>query len=418
MDVVWKPQYESRGLLQHWRAATIAVIVAFVWVGWTAFLYRREFIIAAWPIERSGFPFGRDFCNLAAAVQAALAGELGPGYGPGEHRVGLGRIAGLNESRMVLSYPPTALWLALPFATMPLVWAMAGWLCLSVLAFGLAVGRAARAWIGPFLVFVTAFLPASLVALQYGQTSYLLAACVGSGFLLRDRNPVVAGALLAVLVVKPQLGLLLPAALLALGSWRAVVMTAVFAGLYVAVTTVAFGLDPWLQFIQITLPQQRDILFDPNFRPQLYIGPFHLVRTLGASVWQALVVQGVAILTVISVLWRALPRIADDDVRLLVLMLGIMMSTAYLQMYELPLVLLPLLRLAVRFEGLDKGVQAMLPRLGVLLIVGPMVTMGLALDHQINLTVLVHAYALHALVTGRVGRDNSGRDLTGAGIRL
>ncbi len=54
-----------------------------------------------------------------------------------------------------------------------------------------------------------------------GQNSTWTAALSGSGLSLLERRPLLAGGLLGLLIYKPQLGLLIPVALLAGRHWRA-----------------------------------------------------------------------------------------------------------------------------------------------------------------------------------------------------
>ena len=63
--------------------------------------------------------------------------------------------------------------------------------------------------------------PAVFINAVGGQNSTWTAALFGSGLSLLERRPLLAGGLLGLLIYKPQLGLLIPVALLAGRHWRA-----------------------------------------------------------------------------------------------------------------------------------------------------------------------------------------------------
>src|SRR5258706_16321345 len=63
--------------------------------------------------------------------------------------------------------------------------------------------------------------PAVFVNAVRGQNGTWTAALCGGGLSLLERRPLLAGGLLGLLIYKPQLGLLIPVALLAGRHWRA-----------------------------------------------------------------------------------------------------------------------------------------------------------------------------------------------------
>jgi Glycosyltransferase family 87 len=93
-----------------------------------------------------------------------------------------------------------------------------------------------------------------------GQTALLTSACLYFGMLFARSRPTLAGALLALLVAKPQLGLAVPAALIGLAAPSAFLRTAIFAILYVLASAAVLGLEPWVLFLKVTLPQQTHVL--------------------------------------------------------------------------------------------------------------------------------------------------------------
>jgi hypothetical protein len=140
--------------------------------------------------------------------------------------------------RYFVSPPPVA-WLAAPLTALPLVLAFWIFALTSAVAFALAgwllvPGRG----LGRLAIFLTAAgtYPV-LIAIQTGQVVPLVAAAIGLGWWLAVRgHRVAAGLVLVAVLLKPQVGLLVPVALLAAGQRR--VFLVWFAGA-AALTTIA-----------------------------------------------------------------------------------------------------------------------------------------------------------------------------------
>ena len=96
-------------------------------------------------------------------------------------------------------------------------------------------------WLIPALTF-----PGVWVAIVTGQNSLFTLAAAGAALLLLRRFPVAAGACIALLCIKPQLGMLFPLYLLCDRQWRAIASAALFSLLYVAMSWLVFGTDALL----------------------------------------------------------------------------------------------------------------------------------------------------------------------------
>jgi hypothetical protein len=78
-----------------------------------------------------------------------------------------------------------------------------------------------------------------------GQAGLLVAALFIGGMKLLPKRPLIAGIILGLLVVKPQLGLLLPFALAAGREWRAIAGAAISSIGLAALSLLVFGWAPW-----------------------------------------------------------------------------------------------------------------------------------------------------------------------------
>jgi hypothetical protein len=81
-------------------------------------------------------------------------------------------------------------------------------------------------------------------------------------FACLDERPIVAGILIGLLTVKPQLGILFPFALIASGRWRVFFSAAVTALALLAASVAIGGVEGWQAYITKALPLQREVLQD------------------------------------------------------------------------------------------------------------------------------------------------------------
>jgi alpha-1,2-mannosyltransferase len=212
-------------------------------------------------------------------------------------------------------------------------------------ALRLALGRSIG-WLPAVMVLV----PGIQIALLYGQTSLFVAAILVIGLTLADRRPSVAGAVSALLVAKPHLALLIPVAFVSLRQWRALVACIAFAGAYLALTLIAFGVEPWRIFFKVVVPRQlTTVTALAPWLPEMLISPYLVLIGCGASPSLALGVQiVVAAISAFAVYW-SLPRLAADPaLRLLVVASATLLASPYMQVYEFAIPGLAALAVAAR----------------------------------------------------------------------
>ena len=143
---------------------------------------------------------------------------------------------------MPWSYPPTFLVAMQPLGalTFPQAWAVFS--VVSIVALALAV----RPFSGGILPvwFAFAMPPAILPSLYVGQTTALwVAGLLAALAAFRGRRYILAGFFIGLLTLKPQLGLLIPVALIACGAWRTIASAAVTTIVISALATLVVGIE-------------------------------------------------------------------------------------------------------------------------------------------------------------------------------
>ncbi len=141
-------------------------------------------------------------------------------------------------------YPPHYL-----FAVSPLGWLDPHWVWPLWSGATLALFLVAAGLRRPWEVALLAFAPASIVAFAYGQNGFLTSALILGGLRLLPQRQVLGGVLLGLATIKPQLGLLIPVALLAAGQWRALATAAGTLAALFAASALAFGWETWPLFL-------------------------------------------------------------------------------------------------------------------------------------------------------------------------
>jgi Glycosyltransferase family 87 len=179
--------------------------------------------------------------------------------------------------------------------------------------------------------------PATTTTIFAGQSGFFAAALMTAGFRLAKSRPIVAGILLGLLSYKPQLGLLVPIALVAAELWVVIGAACVTVVVMAAAATLAFGWGIWQAWLSM-LPAYAD-MFDAATIP-LRARPTVLanLQMLGVSLPLARGAQGVVGVVVACFVWRCFRR---DSGRLAAaaLLVGTFLSTPHAFYYDLPMVL-------------------------------------------------------------------------------
>jgi hypothetical protein len=200
-------------------------------------------------------------------------------------------------------YPPNTLLLALPFGLLPWWFSYGGFIGLSWAAMAVSL----RLWYHRTSLYVLALAgvtlsPAAAYTFGAGQNSFLSAALLLGGFWQLGRRPVLAGVLLGLLAYKPQLGLLIPVALIAAGAWRSIAAAAATVVGMLLISLIVPGPAIWLGFLHLFLGGQQT----PRLWVELYgQSMFTYLHLAGASMLGANAGQGVAVLIGAAAVWRA-----------------------------------------------------------------------------------------------------------------
>ncbi len=215
-------------------------------------------------------------------------------------------------------YPPYTLLLALPFGLLPWAFSYGGFVVLSFAAMAAALRLWVADWRRYWVVLAgVALCPASAYTIGAGQNSFFSAALLLAGTWLLRVRPFSAGMVLGLLAYKPQLGLLVPLALLAARAWRAIAGAVFTLSALVIVSLAVPGVTIWRGWLALFLYGAAV----PRAWVELYgQSVFTVLRLAHAPAFVANVGQAAAMLTGAAATWLAFRRDGPWLQKLLVLL--------------------------------------------------------------------------------------------------
>jgi hypothetical protein len=189
-----------------------------------------------------------------------------------------------------------------------------------------------------------AFLPVVVVAAT-GQNSFVMAALFIAGMTLMPARPFVAGLVLGCLVLKPQLALLLPVAVIAARQWRAVAGAAISSMGVLLLGLLAFGTAAtaaWLQQMPLYVSIARDGLVGWHKLASVYAA----MRQAGLGADLALTIHGIIAAVAAIAVWQVWRSNAQAGCKAAVLAAATMLVSPYLFLYDAIILVIPFLWLA------------------------------------------------------------------------
>lgn len=212
--------------------------------------------------------------------------------------------SGGHDSLMPWTYPPQFSLLMAPFALIPVGVAYLLF-ATSTLALYLAVLR--RIAGSQFVLVLIVFFPTIGITLACGQNGFLTAALIGLVCLYFEERPVVAGAALGLMIIKPHLAIAFAVYAVLRRSWIVVGTAAAVVLASSALCTAVFGTQIWSALLQSV--RDSSAFLEQGYYP-LYrmISGYAALRTAGLSALGAFLGQGVVAVLALGIVLIAVYR--------------------------------------------------------------------------------------------------------------
>ena len=239
-------------------------------------------------------------------------------------------------------YPPTFLLAVLLFGLLPFGAALILYFALGLSVYGVMLARISRGLDRAWLVWLAAF-PGVPVALGLGQNSLLTVSAAGAALALLETHAGLAGVCIAVLGIKPQLGVLFPLALVCGRQWKALIAASLCMLAFVAGSVAVCGVDAWRAFAAY-LPEFSRIAVEQGGR-EMWLGMptvFAIGRSLGLPVSVAYVVHGLVAAPAVMVMAFLWVKRARFELRATAFVVATLLMQPYVMFYDLVWLILPI----------------------------------------------------------------------------
>jgi hypothetical protein len=322
----------AHGPFGPYRRVGTALAVAVILVSIAEFLWNAH------------APSDRDFISFWGAARLALEGMPAAAYNLDTLHALQSSVASSDGGKLPFPYPPAFLLFVMPFALLSFPAAMALWAS-ATFALYMAAARHAfpnSGWLAA--AFAPVFANAAL-----GQNGFLTASLFIGGLLLLGKRPFLAGLLLGCLAMKPQLGLLLPVALVAARQWRAIAGAAASSVGIIVLGLAVFGLaatQAWVGQMPLYASIARDGLVGWEKLASVYAA----ARQIGLPPEAAFALHVAFATAAAAVVWRVWGSDAEPLAKAAALAAGTMLISPYLFLYDGVILALPFLWLAAAGE--------------------------------------------------------------------
>ena len=199
-------------------------------------------------------------------------------------------------------YPPPMLLPVLAISYLPYNLAFAVW---TVLQLVIAFFLLRSAGLSRTVILLGLLSPAALWSMEMGNISILSGACLVTGLLMADTAPLRAGAVISLLLAKPQAALIVPFALLASRNFRAIIAGLALAALLLGLETAALGPAVWVQFFSTGLAGgHQTLVTEPPIGAERGVSVFWMLRGFGLGIGTSYAGQGIAAVIAAGLTWR------------------------------------------------------------------------------------------------------------------
>lgn len=294
-------------------------------------------VISSDPANAGRFPLGHDFVAFWSAAKLFAEGGAGRLYDLAAYSALQAQIA-VRPGILLWHYPPHFLFLILPLSVVPFAVAYAAFCAVNLGALA-AIRRRVLPFPGAAGLAALFGAPVIAATLVQGQNGALFAACLIGGVMARETGrPWLSAALFALVLAKPQYGVLIPVVLVAQRDWAALMRTALCCVMLTGIVTLALGVEIWPRFLENTRLLGYT-LTDPELLAQM------------PTVWAALslahaqpmivsAVHGAVALVAAGLVGRVWVRSGmDPDLALAALLFGTLLISPYGFRYDMVLTL-------------------------------------------------------------------------------
>ncbi len=285
-----------------------------------------------------------DFRSFWAASRLALGHDPIGAYQPSVHFAAERTIPGFEGvGWAAFFYPPIFLLICLPLALLPFWWSALAWVAATGALLAVSVRRyiprSQSAWLAALS------FPAAWMSAASGQSAVLAAALLALAAQWLDRRPALAGMCFGCLAFKPQLGLVVPVALIAAGRWRIVAAASATVGVLAAASMILFGRSAWIACVD-NLALARMAIDMGDESPGKIPSVEGAALLLGATPFAAALLQAMTAFAVCVFLWTLARRRPGAETEGAAICVAAALCSPWVHFYDLAVLAFPIAWLA------------------------------------------------------------------------
>lgn len=311
-----------RGRLWLWELSALAWILLLPYI-----------MTAHGHLDWSGHALGRDFVNYWSAGQMVREHQVAPIFDRDAFLAAERRLFDPRLPFHFWSYPPVALFLVAPLGWLPYIPGLIIW---SVFGVAVLVPAAKSFLPDPREAALLVVCPATAIDIALGQNGAISAALLIGGLSLWRRRPAAAGALLGLLIFKPQMALMLPLAVLAERRWTTMAAAAAVVLALLSLSVPVFGVQAWRGFLTGSL-QTQQLMLTQGSGPFQWMMPTLLMsgRLLGLPTTVAMTAQAIGAVAAMWAVWNGWRSDADPEAKAALLMAATFLASPQAFNYDL-----------------------------------------------------------------------------------
>jgi len=271
-----------------------------------------------------------DFLSFWAAGRMVADGAGAQIYDIEAHRAVEQTVTAVGT--LPFPYPPPFALMLAPFGVLPFGWGFAAWVALT----GAFFVFAARSWMQDRLALAQ---PSALVNGFIGQNAFLTSGLFLAGLHLLKTRPFMAGAVLGLLIIKPQLAVMLPVAMIAGRHWHAIAGGALSASLLLLVGLVTLASASYAAFFEM-LSTYTEFVAQSRWPWREIASVYALLRYFGIAGAIAMPIHLAVAAVAAMMVWHSWRQ--DRPGKEAVLAAGTLLGTPYLLTYDGVLLALPM----------------------------------------------------------------------------
>ena len=242
-------------------------------------------------------------------------------------------VAVLNDTQIpevVFNYPPLFAVFNLPLGFLDFPSAYFAFLVGTLLGYVFIIGYISNSKLALILATISV---ATLFNFIYGQNGLLTATIGGAALIqLQHRRQVLAGILIGLLSIKPHLGLLFPAALFAIGAWRALFAATITVAAMLAVSFELLGVKAYVDWFSKMSGLINEI---PQHLWEHVPTTFSFMLSIGASTGMAYLIQTCITILAMVCVWRVWRNCDSWPIRCATLTTATCLTSPYLMAVDL-----------------------------------------------------------------------------------